>query len=392
MEDNVRARESTQEGKAHDQETQTNFDINGSVLNHQQPPINHPVPNFDRSHSGFGTVPWSGGRYPPSYPDNRYPYDTGYPTPPPPHGPYYSGRSPHWQPPEGVVYPPNHNNAIQVAHMKQNEYTHRNYYHQPDGPPHRHVEIARPKPEWPTRGYHQFSKPMIPSHYLASVHNVHRNVHSDYGGPPSTATSLRSTVLDISGSSISSPRPSAHINRKRARSNTPSSIESIDLNMLIRNSPDSLLGCLASSRISSGGSFGHLSPLGFCTSSAYNRVGSASMQSSRPPPFITPPPIKPVKSTVNQDQQSDTSPSSTTDIPKKETNVDSMSCAESPPFSKVESKSNIKEETMDTKLDSTTSPGASEVPVSITILLQYVLRSSENPIFSVNPINHSIPC
>lgn len=353
MEDSIKTRESTQENKAHDQETQTTFDINGSVVNHQPPSIHHhPVQNSDRSPSGYSTLPW---RYSSTYPDNRYPYEPSYPTPPPP-GPYYPARGPHWHPPEGVMYPPNHNNAM----IKPSEYRHP-HYQSSDGPPHRQTEIARPKPEWPSRGYHQFSKPIIPAHYLASMH---RNVHSEYGVPPSTATSLRSTVLDVAGSSISSPRGSAHMNRKRARSNTPSSIESIDLNMLIRNSPDSLLGVLAGSRISSSGSFGHLSPLGFCTTPTYNRVSSAS---GRPPPFITPPPIKPIKSATNQDQQRDIFPTSTTDIPKKETNVESMSCAESPPNTKqVENQPNIKEESMETKLDSTTSPGAS-VQVSFTI-------------------------
>lgn len=363
MEGNIRQRQSSQEEKAHDQETQTSFDINGSIVNHHPPSIIHPAPHLEdlhRSHSGFNSIPWS-GRYPPAYPDNQYSYDAAYPTPPPPlHGsPYYPGKSPHWRHPDSaVVYPQNYPTPMQAPHMKQNEYSRRNYYPSSDAAPH---QIARPKPEWPSRGgHHQFSKPMIPSQYLATVHNTHRTVQSEYGAPPSTATSLRSTVLDVSGSSISSPRASAHINRKRARSNTPSSIESIDLNMLIRNSPESLLGCLASSRISSAGSFGHLSPLGFCTSSAYNRAGSVA---GRPPPFITPPPIQPVAST--QDQQRDVFPSSTTDIPKKEANVDGMSCAESPPNTKiVDGPTKMKEEPMDTKLDSTTSPGVSEAQVS----------------------------
>jgi len=84
MEDNVKAREASQDGKAHDQETQTTFDINGSVVN--PPSIHHPIPNTDRSPTGFSAVPWNNARYPPGYPNNQYPYEPSYPTPPP-HGP-----------------------------------------------------------------------------------------------------------------------------------------------------------------------------------------------------------------------------------------------------------------------------------------------------------------
>lgn len=366
--------------EGHDQETQTNFDINGSVLTHPTSSIQPSIPIMDRNPNNYSSVPTWGARYscqPPSYPENYFPYEPGYPPPPPQH-PYYPGRNPHWHHPEaGVVYPQNHGSSVHVGPFRP-EYPRRNFYPpNHDSVPQRNAEIARPKAEWP-RAYQQFAKPTIPSHYLATMHSGHRNVQAEFGGPPSTATSLRSTVLDVPGSSISSPRASAHLTRKRARSNTPaSSIESIDLNMLIRNSPDSLLGCLTGSRISSAGSFGHLSPLGFCTSSACHRTPSSAMHPMRPPPFITPPPIQPLKTTKNQEQPRDVFPSSTTDTPKEEPSAESMNCAESPPSSKPAEvpSSRMKEEAAETcKLDSTTSPGVSEVPVSTLFVLFFTYK------------------
>lgn len=360
-------------GEGHDQETQTNFDMNGSVLTHPPSSIQPSIPILDRNPNTYSNVPTWGPRYscqPPSYPENYYPYEPGYPPPPPQH-PYYPGRNPHWHHSDtGVVYPPNPGSSVHVGPFRP-EYPRRNFYppSHNDSVPLRNADIARPKAEWP-RAYQQFAKPTIPSQYLATMHSGHRNVQAEFGGPPSTATSLRSTVLDVAGSSISSPRASAHLTRKRPRPNTPaSSIESIDLNMLIRNSPDSLLGCLTGSRISSAGSFGHLSPLGFCTSSACHRAPSSAMHPMRPPPFITPPPIQPQKMhTKNQEQPRDVFPSSTTDIPKEEPTAESMNCAESPPAASKPAEvpsSCMKEEAAEIcKLDSTTSPGISEVPVS----------------------------
>lgn len=344
--------------KAHDQETQTTFDVNNSTGGFQ--PLG--LQNTDRGYPNYTQSPW---RYPTTLSENHYQYDNSYPTPPSPHhGAYYPGKSPHWHHQErAAVYPQSYAPHMPPpAHIKPSELPPRGFGHPQEPPAHIHeTPIARPKPEWPVRAHHPFPKPIIPSLYLASMHNAHRNVHSEYGGPPSTATSLRSTVLDVNGTNISSPRASAHLNRKRARSNTPSSIESIDLNLLIRNSPDSLLGCLVTgSRLSSSGSFGHLSPQGFCTSSAFNRANSCTRKQI---PFITPPPIEPTATTL--DQQRDAFPTSTTDIPKKEVNDKDTNCIESPASTKkTEGPQKMKEETMETKLDSTTSPGASDLQVS----------------------------
>lgn len=225
---------------------------------------------------------------------------------------------------------------------------------------HTDSEIARPKAEWPL-GYQPFAKPVIPSDYLATLH--HRNAGSDYGGPPSTATSLRSTVIDLPHSSFPSPRLSARMSRKRALSNTPSSVESIDLNALIRGSPDSLSGYLGPTRVSSAGSFGHLSPIGFCTS-------PGSRQAARYPiarnVLITTPPIAPARFPTPSSLR-DTVPSSTTGAEgTKEEMQENMSCAESSQVSSNKEAESVtcKEESMDIcPLDSTTSPGTSEVKV-----------------------------
>jgi hypothetical protein len=86
----------------------------------------------------------------------------------------------------------------------------------------------------------------------------------------------------------------------------------------------------------------------------------------RPAPFITPSPIQPFKPTKIQEQPRDVFPSSTTDTLKEESTTENMNCAESPPTRPMDvPSSRMKEETPETfKLDSTTSPGASEMPVS----------------------------
>ncbi|XP_041460781.1 zinc finger protein GLI3-like [Lytechinus variegatus] len=82
--------------------------------------------------------------------------------------------------------------------------------------------------------------------------------------PPSTAGSIDHPALDFSsveGSRFSSPRPGARMSRKRALSISPLFNESIDINAMIRTSPNSLVAYVNNSRSSSAasGSYGHLS-------------------------------------------------------------------------------------------------------------------------------------
>jgi hypothetical protein len=82
--------------------------------------------------------------------------------------------------------------------------------------------------------------------------------------PPSTAGSIEHPALDvgsIEGSRFSTPRPSDRRSRKRALSISPLSGECLDINAMIRTSPNSLVAYINSSRSSSSasGSYGHLS-------------------------------------------------------------------------------------------------------------------------------------
>ncbi|XP_068715582.1 transcriptional activator GLI3-like isoform X1 [Montipora foliosa] len=364
--------------RAHDQETQTTFDIN-----HREPTITQRTPSTDaiRTHGYNGynhrhAPTWNVNHsfHSPGYPE-YYRYDmhyTGHHHPPPSITPshsnhYYPGRTTHGHSCPSPLMQPHLPAAPPPSHSTYRPYP----YHYPEGfyshPPlplhgvssslpipcdrrHTDTEIACPKPEWPP-GYQPFVKPITPSDYLLSLNRI---PVSDYGGPPSTATSLRSTVIDL-------PRLSAKMSRKRAMSNTPSSVESIDLNALIRGSPDSLSGYLGPTRVSSAGSFGHLSPIGFCTSPG------AKQASHYPVPrnvLITTPPIAPPRIPTPPSMR-DTVPSSTTgmDGTKEETH-DSINCAESALVSsnKEMESASCKEESMDIcPLDSTTSPGTSEV-------------------------------
>ena len=385
--------------RAHDQETQTTFDVN-----HREPTNNrttsiesrrpHGYPPYNHRH----TQSWSAGHpyHAAPYPE-YYPYDMHYPPPhhPPPSMPapphanhYYPGRTPHWHshPPSPVL--PSHLSPIPHPHSPYRPY----HYHHPDAfypnPPSMHgvapplsssrerrhtdSDIARPKAEWPP-GYQPFVKPVIPSDYLA---NLHRNPASEYGGPPSTAASLRSTVIDLPHSSFPSPRLSAKLSRKRAHSNTPSSVESIDLNALIRGSPDSLSGYLGPARVSSAGSFGHLSPIGFCTSPGSHQASCYPVARTV---FITPPPIATPRIPTPSSTSRDALPSSTTGAEgTKEEMSESMSCAESSQVSRAKEPqgTSCKEESMDVcPLDSTTSPGASEVKVGYSLVLMLIIIS-----------------
>lgn len=137
------------------------------------------------------------------------------------------------------------------------------------------TDLARPKPEWPI-GYRpsEQATPSTPAQYLASLSNKDNSI------PPSTATSLRSSNLDffMHPSNFPSPRQSARLARKRAMSSSPLSIDSIDINTLIRTSPNSLIAYIDAPRSSSAGSYGHLSANGISPSPKPPR--SSSMRST----------------------------------------------------------------------------------------------------------------
>lgn len=371
--------------RAHDQETQTSFDMshippNGTSSNDgRRAQGYHPY-----NHRHGQQLQWSAnhGFHSSGYPE-YYPYELRYthhhhPPPsisgPPLHGNhYYPGRIPPWHNSSSPVLP-SHISPVPHPHSSYPHYQ----YHPSDGfyahppplhgvaPPmpisrerrHTDLEIARPKAEWPP-GYQPFAKPIIPSDYLALLH---RNPGSDYGVPPSTATSLRSTVIDLPPSNFQSPRPSARMTRKRPLSSTASSVESIDLNALIRGSPDSLSGYLGPTRVSSAGSFGHLSPIAFCTSPGSRQARYPIARNV----VITTPPIAPPR-ILSPSSMQDALPSSTTGAEgTKEETQENTSCAESPKMTnnKEPESASSKEENMDIcPLDSTTSPGASEVKV-----------------------------
>ena len=139
-------------------------------------------------------------------------------------------------------------------------------------------DLPRPKAEWPV-GYRPSNTdpptPSTPAQYLASLSNKDNN-----SNPPSTATSLRSSNLEpfMHPSNFPSPRQSARLARKRAMSSSPLSIDSIDINSLIRTSPDSLIAYINAPRLSSAGSYGHLSANGISPSPKPPR--SSSMRST----------------------------------------------------------------------------------------------------------------
>ncbi|XP_072173726.1 transcriptional activator GLI3-like [Diadema setosum] len=96
---------------------------------------------------------------------------------------------------------------------------------------------------------------------LAFGHSLPSDVYSH---PPSTAGSIEHPALDfgsVEGSRFSSPRPGGRMSRKRALSISPLFNESIDINAMIRTSPNSLVAYVNNSRSSSAasGSYGHLS-------------------------------------------------------------------------------------------------------------------------------------
>lgn len=126
------------------------------------------------------------------------------------------------------------------------------------------------------------AEPIRPIPQMVPAEFLRRGMYSEVSRPPSTAHSLRSTVLDFgsrNSSSFSSPRHSAvRRGQKRGLSISPLSADCIDLNAIIRTSPNSLVAFITGSRGSSAasrasrasGSYGHLSaasisPSPFCT-------------------------------------------------------------------------------------------------------------------------------
>ena len=143
---------------------------------------------------------------------------------------------------------------------------------------------------------------LVPSDYLASMS---KRGMCDFGPyfignsrPASSATSLRSTVLpefpSRNSSSISSPRNSAR-GRKRGLSISPLSTELINLNDIIRTSPNSLVafinsangngwqsrGSSAASRTSDRGSYGHLSAASLSPSPFHTTLGHQPLRGQR---------------------------------------------------------------------------------------------------------------
>ncbi len=126
------------------------------------------------------------------------------------------------------------------------------------------------------------AEPIRPIPQMVPADFLRRGMYPDISRPPSTPYSLRSTVLDFgsrNSSSFSSPRHSAvRRGQKRGLSISPISADFIDLNEIIRTSPNSLVAFITGSRGSSAasrasrasGSYGHLSaasisPSPFCT-------------------------------------------------------------------------------------------------------------------------------
>ncbi len=126
------------------------------------------------------------------------------------------------------------------------------------------------------------AEPIRPIPQMVPAEFLRRGMYTDTSRPPSTPYSVRSTVLDFgsrNSSSFSSPRHSAvRRGQKRGLSISPLSADFIDLNEIIRTSPNSLVAFITGSRGSSAasrasrasGSYGHLSaasvsPSPFCT-------------------------------------------------------------------------------------------------------------------------------
>ncbi|XP_033625293.1 zinc finger protein GLI4-like [Asterias rubens] len=111
---------------------------------------------------------------------------------------------------------------------------------------------------------HPAAIPPYYGHHISSLSQHSLFAHDFVSAPPSTAGSIEHPALDVGsveGSRFSSPRPSDRRSRKRALSISPLSGECLDINAMIRTSPNSLVAYINSSRSSSSasGSYGHLS-------------------------------------------------------------------------------------------------------------------------------------
>ena len=98
---------------------------------------------------------------------------------------------------------------------------------------------------------------------------------------PSSALSLEGFEFPSPmGSGTFSPLTSARLGRKRQLSISPLSSSSLDLNNLIRTSPTSLVNYITSSRGSSAGSIGHLSPSLFANPTHFQPPNGRPLQFS----------------------------------------------------------------------------------------------------------------
>lgn len=98
---------------------------------------------------------------------------------------------------------------------------------------------------------------------------------------PSSALSLEGFEFSSPmGSGTFSPLTSARLGRKRQLSISPLSSSSLDLNNLIRTSPTSLVNYITSSRGSSAGSIGHLSPSLFANPAHFQPPNGRPLQFS----------------------------------------------------------------------------------------------------------------
>lgn len=135
-------------------------------------------------------------------------------------------------------------------------------------------------------------------------------------GTPTSLSQLipnLSSAFSLEGNEFATPMGSGHLspqttdrqNRKRALSISPLSSSSLDLNSLIRTSPNSLVNYITTSRGSSAGSFGHLSPSLFNSMhpQSHGRPIQISLRSSNYPiTNITP---SGSRSFVNQQQSNE---------------------------------------------------------------------------------------
>ncbi|XP_061465140.1 zinc finger protein GLI2 isoform X2 [Rhineura floridana] len=157
----------------------------------------------------------------------------------------------------------------------------------------------------PADYYHQMT-------LMASHPNPYGDLLMQSGGAAS-ATHLHDYLSPVDASRFSSPRLTPRLSRKRALSISPLSDASIDLQTMIRTSPNSLVAYINNSRSSSAasGSYGHLSagaispaftfphPINPVTyQQILNQQRSLSSAFGHTPPFIQPSPTFPARQHV----------------------------------------------------------------------------------------------